>query len=69
VSDPDQVGAWVESGANLEWLCEKHHRGAGGIHHAAFADFEAEKYVRELISKQDDKVDGGQTALSSEEGN
>jgi hypothetical protein len=53
VSDPEQVGAWVESAANLEWLCMKHHRGAGGIHHAAAADFEAEKYVRDLIGKKE----------------
>lgn len=51
VSDPDIVGAWVESAQNLEWLCLGHHRGANGIHHAAYADFEAEKYVRNLISK------------------
>ncbi len=51
VSDPNEVGAWVESANNLEWLCEKHHRGAGGIHHASASDFEAEKYVRNLIGK------------------
>ena len=50
VSDPTQVGAWVESAANLEWLCVFHHRGAGGKHTAAYADFEAERYVRGLIS-------------------
>ena len=49
VSDPDQVGAWVETAANLEWLCRKHHRGPGGIHTAAAADFEASRYVRGLI--------------------
>ena len=51
VSDPTQVGAWVESAANLEWYCEFHHRGAGGVHSAAASDFEAEHYVRGLISK------------------
>lgn len=51
ISNPEEVGAWVESADNLEWLCEKHHRGVGGIHHAAYADYEAEKYVRNLISK------------------
>ena len=57
VSDPESVGAWVESGANLMWLCEKHHRGSGtGIHHAAYADYEAQKYVRELLSG---KVENG----------
>jgi hypothetical protein len=50
ISDPDQVGAWVESGANFEWLCVFHHRGPGGAHTAAASDFEAEKYVAGLIS-------------------
>ena len=55
VSDPDSVGAWVESGANLMWLCMKHHRAAGaGIHHAAYADYEASKYVRTLLSGRKD---------------
>ena len=49
ISDPDSVGAWVESADNLTWLCEAHHRGPGGIHVAAAADYEAEKYVRSLI--------------------
>jgi len=53
VSDPEQVGAWVESAENLMWLCEKHHRGVGGIHHASASDYEAEKYVRNLIGKKD----------------
>ena len=51
VSNPDEVGAWVESASNLEWLCEFHHRSQGGIHHAAASDFEAEKYVKALIGK------------------
>jgi len=53
VSNPEIVGEWVESAANLIWLCEKHHRGVGGIHHASASDFEAEKYVRNLIGKKD----------------
>ena len=53
VSNADEVGKWVESGANLLWLCEKHHRGVGGIHHASASDFEAEKYVRNLIGKKE----------------
>jgi hypothetical protein len=54
VSNPDEVGAWVESGANLMWLCMRHHRAAGaGIHHAAYADYEASKYVHNLISEKD----------------
>ena len=55
VSDPNSVGAWVESGANLMWLCMKHLRAAGaGIHHAAYADYEASKYVRTLLSGRKD---------------
>ncbi len=50
VSDPDQVGAWVESADNLTWLCAWHHRGAGGVHTAAAADYEAQKFVRGLIT-------------------
>jgi hypothetical protein len=53
VSDPDKVGQWVESADNLIWLCEKCHRGVGGIHHASAADYEAEKFVRNLIDKED----------------
>ena len=49
IPDPSQVGAWVESAVNLEWLCLPHHRGYGGVYCAA-ADWEAEKYVRRLIS-------------------
>lgn len=52
ISDPASIGAWVESAANLEWLCEFHHRGAGGVHVASAADFEAERFVRGLISKE-----------------
>jgi hypothetical protein len=51
VSNPDEVGAWVETGANLTWLCLFHHRGPGGAHTAAASDYEAEKYVQGLISK------------------
>ena len=54
VSDPDTIGAWIETAANLEWLCLFHHRGHGGVHTAAAADYEAEKYVRGLISPQKD---------------
>lgn len=50
ISNPDEVGAWVESAANLVWYCQLHHRGHGGIHVAAAADFEAEKFVKGLIS-------------------
>lgn len=50
ISDPDSVGAWVESADNLLWLCEAHHRGSGGVHVASASDYEAERYVRGLIS-------------------
>lgn len=50
VSDPNEVGAWVESAENLVWLCLFHHRGPGGVHTTTASDFEAEKYVRGLIS-------------------
>ncbi len=44
------IGAWIETAANLEYLCEKHHRGAGGVHHASASDYEAAHFVRGLIS-------------------
>jgi hypothetical protein len=50
ISDPDKVGAWVESAANLIWLCASCHRGHGGVHNASASDYEAEKYVRDLIT-------------------
>lgn len=50
ISDPETVGAWVESGANLLWLCQFHHRGHGGVHVASASDYEAAKFVRGLIS-------------------
>lgn len=50
ISDPEQVGAWVESADNLIFYCAKHHRGHGGVHHASSSDFEAETFVRGLIT-------------------
>ena len=50
ISDPNSVGKWVESANNLVWLCEFHHRGHGGVHVATASDYEAEKYVKGLIS-------------------
>lgn len=50
ISDPAQVGAWVESEPNFAWYCAYHHRGHAGVHTAAASDFEAQKYVRGLIS-------------------
>lgn len=52
ISNPDEVGAWVESAANLVFYCAWHHRGAGGVHVASASDFEASHYVRNLISDQ-----------------
>ena len=46
ISDPTQVGAWIESDANLVLLCAKHHRAAGaGVHHLSASDFEASAFV------------------------
>lgn len=50
ISNPDEVGAWVESAKNFIWYCAFHHRGHGGAHTASASDFEAERYVRKLIS-------------------
>lgn len=50
ISDPTQIGAWVESGANLVWYCAAHHRGVGGAHSASHSDFEAAHYIRGLIT-------------------
>lgn len=50
ISDPETLGAWVESGTNLIFLCAKHHRGHGGIHHASASDWQAEQYIRDLIT-------------------
>jgi hypothetical protein len=52
ISDPNSVGAWVESANNLEVLCRSHHRSYGGVHASTASDFEAEKYVKNLISKK-----------------
>lgn len=54
ISNPDEIGAWVESASNLLWYCVAHHRGPGGVHCVSASDFEAEKYVRELISAPED---------------
>lgn len=51
ISDPSQVGAWVESEANFRWLCAWHHRGAAGAHTASHSDWEAGQYVLGLIGK------------------
>lgn len=48
VSDPDTVGAWIESAENLEWLCERHHRGDLGVHLLSASDYEAARFVKGL---------------------
>lgn len=50
ISNPDEVGAWVESGENFAWLCAFHHRGHGGVHVASASDYEAETFVKGLIT-------------------
>jgi len=50
ISDPNSVGAWVESDPNFIFFCSFHHRGHGGVHNASSSDFTAEKYVKDLIS-------------------
>lgn len=51
ISDSTDVGAWVESDVNFRWLCVFHHRGPGGAHTAAHADWEAQNYVLGLIGR------------------
>jgi len=51
LTDPEKVAAWAETDPNFMWLCAKHHRGVGGAHHAAHADFEASLYVQNLLSE------------------
>ena len=50
ISNPDEIGAWIETEPNFSWLCAWHHRGHGGVHSAAAADYEASKWVKGLIS-------------------
>lgn len=50
VSNPNEVGAWVETGANLQWLCVAHHRGRDGVHVLSASDYEAIKYCKGLIT-------------------
>lgn len=51
ISNPDEVGAWVESDENFRWLCAWHHRGAAGAHTASHSDWEASQYVHGLITE------------------
>lgn len=52
ISDPNKVGAWVESEANFRWLCEYHHRSTeAGAHSIAHADWEANQYVSHFTER------------------
>jgi len=44
------VGAWLDGDENLTLLCQTHHRGHGGVHVLAAADYEASKLVRRLTT-------------------
>lgn len=50
ISDPTQVGEWIETAPNFRWLCAFHHRGPAGAHTASHSDWEASQYVLGLIS-------------------
>lgn len=52
ISNPDEVGAWVETADNLQWLCEAHHRGSAGVHLLSASDYEAIKFVRGLTKEE-----------------
>lgn len=50
VSNPDEVGAWVESGENFRWLCAFHHRSApAGAHELSHSDWEGAKYAPGMV--------------------
>jgi len=53
ISDPDSVGAWIETEQNLRFLCAYHHRGQAGAHTAAHSDWTAGQYVPTLFGKPD----------------
>lgn len=50
ISNPDEVGAWIESEQNFRWLCAFHHRGHAGTHTVSHADWEAGQYMKGLFS-------------------
>jgi hypothetical protein len=54
ISNPDEVGVWIESEQNFRWLCAFHHRGHAGAHTSAHADWEAGQYMRGLFGAADD---------------
>ena len=50
ISNPDEIGSWIESEENFRFLCAYHHRGAAGAHTASHADWEASLYIQGLIT-------------------
>lgn len=51
VSNPDEIGAWVETAENLRFICVRHHRGEAGAHSVSHSDYEGSQYILGLISK------------------
>lgn len=49
ISNPDELGAWVETAANFRWLCVRHHRAESGAHTISHSDWEASQYCGGLI--------------------
>jgi hypothetical protein len=56
ISNPDEVGKWVESGENFRWYCAYHHRSQSGAHAASHSDFEASQYILGLITSAPKKA-------------
>lgn len=50
ISDPVNVGDWVESDPNFEWLCAWHHRGHAGAHTLPVSLWHSEDLVADLVS-------------------
>lgn len=50
ISNQDEVGAWIETAANLEFLCTAHHRSHKGVHVASASDYNAQRFIKGLIS-------------------
>lgn len=56
VSNPDELGAWVESGINFRWLCAFHHRSqAAGAHHLSHSDWEGAQYAPGMVVQPSEK--------------
>ena len=52
VDTPEELAAWVNSARqNLIFLCQYHHRGAGGIHVLSAADWAASQYIHKMTGK------------------